>query len=1277
MSLSATPKAEPPVVRKQESADTSLQKRIEETRHLLKKVDISFSVLLLGTVILAVFFLAALADHWLFKNGMNVSIRFGVFSSLLIFITFFIYKRIVPFFLYPINPVYAADILERNTPSIKNALLNWILLRREKEIQPPNKLSERILESVAQAAVNRTASISTDQAIDRRNLARTGSIFILLVVLFIAYLLFSPKNPLTSMARVILPFSSIQPPQAVQFQDVFPGNDKLIQGEKTEVSVRIVGRGNKAGDSVYLYFSRDDGQAINQAVPMNYVEAAPNGGYRYSVPFPPGKQGLVSGIDYWFVQGDSRSETYRIDVVPTASLEIVSLLYHYPDYTGLPEEVVENSGDIRAVEGSEVRISVRSSLPLEQVWIAFDNGQKQTMQLSGEEQTKARTTISLPNYSNEENRIRNFSFRAIDHNGNESRQSPVFRMEVLPDRPPIVQWSDIDEKLKNVAQIEIPQNGSMELPIQAEDPDFGLRYLRFHVESGNKLIRPVNLLESPSSGPTEHSGNISKMFEFSPTKSRLSAGDTAEIWVEAFDTRLPEPNVSTTRRISVHVLDLQRKEEKQGQKEEQNQDKQSQENQQSEQKPDSEENDSGKTNDKQDQFQEQESSKNSSKDDSGKDESNRQAERNQSSDDEGNKNRNDSSKNDQENNRQNAGQKDNQNNGNTQDESQGRNGDQQNDQNSGSSQQNQEQNQQGGQTQQSQKSSENQQGQQNDSEQQQSADADKDPGDAFDRIIEHMKKNGKLPPENDSPDSEKEKKQTEDKQQKNEDDGTKPEQKQDKQAEQEKRQKNSDQQQSDSDCENGQCDRDSQGSGNSGSKPKNKEQGSGQGSQNGETQDTDENPSQGGNTSEKSADSDSSGQDSEGESDGKQETQKRKDERDRNEGQTGQEDDKNDEQGAGGNKNRSPGKEGESGSTSGGDQQGDPNSDREKRQGDDRNNDRQDVPVDPNDQTPRKRDDSLDPNTEDRRNQGGDSTDPKETKRDLPTDTISSGEEGKGQETTQQGQSDRTQTSESGKRGDQGSEGVEQEGGSSGQGKDKKQSGQGDESETQDSNRQDGMSNDPKAESGQSAKEQMHGQQGQQHSDKQQTDKNSNQQSEEGQTGEMSSTSSSKPNTSDPSRPENGDQTENNNGSGMPSGGQGNGSFGHQETEKEAVNQEYAQKVGNLVLEYLEDQLKDKPNQELLDKLGWTEEQLREYHRKWKEMSENSRQDNVEPDRQSRDDWKEFLKSLDLKPGVEQQNLQDSKTRYQDGSRATESRRYAPPPKLRERFKNYTKGIGQ
>jgi hypothetical protein len=114
------------------------------------------------------------------------------------------------------------------------------------------------------------------------------------------------------------------------------------------------------------------------------------------------------------------------------------------------------------------------------------------------------------------------------------------------------------------------------------------------------------------------------------------------------------------------------------------------------------------------------------------------------------------------------------------------------------------------------------------------------------------------------------------------------------------------------------------------------------------------------------------------------------------------------------------------------------------------------------------------------------------------------------------------------------------------------------------------------------------------------------------------------------------------------------------------------------MLEYLEEQLKNKPSQKLLDKLGWTEEQLRDYHKKWKELAEQSKQNAVPNNgNQGKDQWKEFLKSIGLVPEQYRSATRKSNASAKDNKPATETQRYAPPEKIRERFKRYTEGIGK
>ena len=545
--------------------ESTVEKHIGSTSRLVRQVDIAFSLLIVISLTLGVLFLAVIADHWLLKEGLSMSLRFGIFAVLLSVVGLYIYWKIVPFFLYSINPVYTADLIEQEVPTFKNSLINWLLIRQEREERPdmPNdKINDQMYKGIVRTAAVNVQTAPAGHVVDLRKLILVGTFFAMLLIVFIGYAAFSPKSLFTSLGRIMLPFSGIERPQAAQFRNVKPGDITALQGETLTISAEVV---SQSEEPVYLVFSTDDGQAVRQR--MRMVQPEGKIAFETETPFPPGKQGFERGfhssVDYRIVQGESQSKQYRIDVQPAASVEIVSLHYDFPDYTGLPREIIEHGGDIRVLEGTTVTVAVRSTLPLQKIDLVFDDNPASNvpMQLADAQKTEAKGTFTLKTPFSH----KTFSFRATDENGNASRRSGIYRIDVIPDQPPKVQWADTAANLREVAQMDVPFNETLQLPIQAEDPDFALRYLRFKAESPGKRIPDVPLLNSPTSGPTKHRGQIKKTVPFSPEEKRLAGGDTVEIWAEAIDTKLPEANVSSTRRIKIHVIDPQAKEEKEQQ----------------------------------------------------------------------------------------------------------------------------------------------------------------------------------------------------------------------------------------------------------------------------------------------------------------------------------------------------------------------------------------------------------------------------------------------------------------------------------------------------------------------------------------------------------------------------------------------------------------------------------------------------------------------------------------------------------------------------------------
>jgi hypothetical protein len=1294
-----------------ESPDETLDRQINETRHFIRHIDLFLSFFSLLTILLAVLFAAVLADHWFFADGLSLFLRLGIFAVLLFIIAFYIYRRIVPLLLYPINPVYAASLLEESTPSLKNSIVNWILLRKERLEQEnyTDKLAERMFDGVTQTAVSSVNKISSERAVDLRCLTRWGIALTLCFLFFVVYALFSPKNPLTSLARIILPISNIEKPQAIRFQNIEPGNTVALQGEKLTISAEVIGQSH---EPVYLFFSTDDGQFVRQAIPMSL----PEGKTRYEISFPPGKQGFTSGVDYWIAQDDSRSKTFRIEVRPAATIEIVSLKYRFPPYTGLPDETIENSGDIRAVEGTEVKIGVRSTIPLQRIDIVFDNDPVRIvgMKLSDNNplEATAAITMKLDPKNTSSTTIRNFLFRATDLEGYESRRSGIFRLEVLPDQPPQIQWADTDTKLKDVAQLDLPLNNSLELPIQAEDRDFGLRYLRLHVESGNKQIRPVELLESPATGPTEYKGSIQRKAVFSPITSRLAEGDSAEIWAEAVDTKFPDPNNATTRRITVRIIAPQKQNQQPPKENEQNsndnddnKEKQNKEQDKKQNKNKEQDNNNNNNNDEEQQennHQEQEKNQDSQNNTNDREQEDR--EREGRSNDESPEKSEGNEKNNKENSNENSKEQNNEQTG--EKEEQQKSGDTQDGQNIG--EQGKESGERNGSNELSREPSDTNENTssnnnkdrtgktdktdsaKNNSEQKnnglsaknaQQNNISKKPvnpetqdGDAMEEILKQMKKDGKFDDKkldeqnsNNQDNNNNQNNNDQDNNDQNNDNQNGNNQKDNNQNrdqqnnnEQPKNQKETENQTNSKQTDTNKTDS-KQTDSTSDSKPETQDQNE-QGS---EKQNSEKQGSEKQNSEKQGSEKQSS--EKQGESDSNQENSQPNG--------TNQTDTKNSEQANNNGKEHSPNQKDDF--NNGNDnRQNEPGSEFSEKQGNTQQSGDQvqDVPVDPADKTPRRRDDSLDPNSTEHSNQGGDSSNPQKSDVNKPNDSASGGDESKGVKTKQQEQNSQTQSvTEQGKTADknENKNGTEKQNGSEEKGTAGKQL-----DNKQNSATKNNQSEGNKSDSGESG-----------NSNQSNSNQDNSNQDNSNQDNSNQSNSNQGPNQSDLPPSANSASGKNQSGKLLPepssnssantsaTGSQGSSAL-NIETPAEDPNLEYTKKVTNLVLEYLEDQLKTKPNQELLDNLGWTEKELRDFHRKWREMSEQSKHPESNTSNNNTQ-WKEAFKSLGLKSSQDRQQLQKSRTGVQDKNKVTESQRFAPPSAIKERFKLYTEGIGK
>lgn len=124
------------------------------------------------------------------------------------------------------------------------------------------------------------------------------------------------------------------------------------------------------------------------------------------------------------------------------------------------------------------------------------------------------------------------------------------------------------------------------------------------------------------------------------------------------------------------------------------------------------------------------------------------------------------------------------------------------------------------------------------------------------------------------------------------------------------------------------------------------------------------------------------------------------------------------------------------------------------------------------------------------------------------------------------------------------------------------------------------------------------------------------------------------------------------------------------ETGDDEPNLQYAQRSTDLVLEYLRDQQQN-PDPELLERLRWSEEDLRRFLNRWEDL-----QRNATDDQQGQQEWNDALRSLGLRPQQQGSRRVSAPADAVQGLRdtGTQSR---PPGRYLEQFNAFKKGTAR
>lgn len=537
-----------------------LNRQLGQAQGRIKAVDVGAGLMILAVGAIAYVLSVIMIDQFLaLSTGWRIVLLVGFALATFGYLA---YAVIIPA-MRRVNILYAARAVEQADPSIKNSLINWLLLRAKAE-----EIPESLFRAIESRAARDISKVNLNDAIQSKRLLHATYVLAGVVVIFCVFSFFTTKELTTSLRRVLFPLAEIAPPTETRLSDIEPGSLEIPSGEKVAISCFAVG---KLPESVTAYISSDSGKFWEP----NPLEPPAEKHGRWSVTL----QDRQKSFEYYLVANDFRSATYRVRVTAAPMITDWKVTYRFPAYTGEPPRT-ENTGDIDALEGSVAEVEVTTNVP-----VAEKSG-KLELKLS-----KIESAASMALVEGSDNRLTGkitlaedgtYRVRFTDILGRSPQFRPVKAIRVRKDLAPQLSFAEPREP-----EISRPANGSALFRIQASD-DYGLRRVRLSMK------RPDHdglLFEREFGKPEEPLGRSQLLVEsVQLAPFGLVKGDVIEYWADAQDTKQPAYNVATTRpeRRVIVITDPMTESEKQKQD---NQEKQGEQGDKQEQKNEEEKGD--------------------------------------------------------------------------------------------------------------------------------------------------------------------------------------------------------------------------------------------------------------------------------------------------------------------------------------------------------------------------------------------------------------------------------------------------------------------------------------------------------------------------------------------------------------------------------------------------------------------------------------------------------------------------------------------------------------
>jgi len=268
-------------------------------------------------------------------------------------------------------------------------------------------------------------------------------------------------------------------------------------------------------------------------------------------------ENVQESFTYVMSLGDGVSETFQVKAIPRPTVASMECEQEYPPYTRL-KPAKRSLGDLALLAGSKISLHALATKPLKTASIKLVGAEGEFPMQIAEDKKTLTGEFSIPAKG-----LTGFSIQMLDMDDMESRDSAVYRIDLIPDKPPVarITYPDRKEEL-------ITRQATMIVGIEASD-DFEITKLRLKY----RITEPASDLPGAEVQTDEVANPSEKVVELdlegkTPQRLRrrhewkigefrplLPEGATIEYWVEVEDNNnVTGPGIGTSEHQLAKVV---------------------------------------------------------------------------------------------------------------------------------------------------------------------------------------------------------------------------------------------------------------------------------------------------------------------------------------------------------------------------------------------------------------------------------------------------------------------------------------------------------------------------------------------------------------------------------------------------------------------------------------------------------------------------------------------------------------------------------------------------